>query len=49
VTQLEPKADMLSIQRSLLSAGVAYDKFELKRPSLDDIFVDIYGHAEREA
>lgn len=50
VTQLEPKADMLSIQRSLLTAGVAYDKFELKRPSLDDIFVDIYGsHAEREA
>lgn len=50
VTQLEPKADMLSIQHSLLNAGVAYDKFELKRPSLDDIFVDIYGsHAEREA
>lgn len=50
VTQLEPKADMLAIQRSLLSAGVAYDKFELKRPSLDDIFVDIYGsHTEREA
>ena len=50
VTQLEPKADLLTIQRSLLSAGVAYDKFELKRPSLDDIFVDIYGsHAEREA
>ncbi|HEY5695281.1 MAG TPA: ATP-binding cassette domain-containing protein [Candidatus Saccharimonadales bacterium] len=43
VTQLEPKADMLAIQRSLLAAGVAYEKFELKRPSLDDIFVDIYG------
>ena len=49
VTQLEPKADMLAIQRSLVSAGVAYDKFELKRPSLDDIFVAIYGSQAKEA
>jgi ABC-2 type transport system ATP-binding protein len=43
VTLLEPKADLLAIQRSLLGAGVAYSRFELKRPSLDDIFVTIYG------
>lgn len=43
LTILEPKADMFAIQRSLVSAGVAFTKFELKRPSLDDIFVQIYG------
>jgi ABC-2 type transport system ATP-binding protein len=48
VTYLEPKADPLAIQRSLLSSGVAYTKFELKRPSLDDIFVEVYGHASKE-
>jgi ABC-2 type transport system ATP-binding protein len=49
VTLLEPKANLLAIQRSLLSAGVAYSRFELKRPSLDDIFVEIYGkHAKEE-
>jgi len=49
VTLLEPKADLLAIQRSLLGAGVAYSRFELKRPSLDDIFVTIYGkHAGSE-
>jgi len=40
---LEPIADLLAIQRSLVSAGVAYSRFEMKRPSLDDIFVSIYG------
>ena len=45
-TILEPKSDdMLPIQRSLLSAGVAYSKFALKRPSLDDIFIAVYGNA----
>lgn len=47
-TTLEPKGELLAIQRSLLSAGVAYSKFELKRPSLDDIFVTVYGHAPKE-
>lgn len=48
VTFLEPKAELLAIQRSLLASGVMYTKFELKRPSLDDIFVEIYGRASRE-
>jgi ABC-2 type transport system ATP-binding protein len=43
LTILEPKADAFAIQRSLVSSGVAYSRFELKRPSLDDIFVQIYG------
>ena len=43
VTTLEPKAELLAIQRSLTSAGVTCERFELKRPSLDDIFVSIYG------
>lgn len=44
VTTCEPKGELLAIQRSLVAAGVSYSKFELKRPSLDDIFVEIYGH-----
>ena len=44
VTTCEPKGDLLAIQRSLTAAGVAFSRFELKRPSLDDIFVSIYGH-----
>lgn len=48
VTTLEPKGDLLAIQRSLTTAGVACVRFELKRPSLDDIFVDIYGAAAKE-
>jgi ABC-2 type transport system ATP-binding protein len=47
-TLLEPKADLLMIQRSLLGAGVTYIKFELKRPSLDDIFVEVYGNQIKE-
>lgn len=42
-TLLEPKADIASIQKSLVEAGVVFSKFEVKRPSLDDIFVEIYG------
>jgi ABC-2 type transport system ATP-binding protein len=42
-TMLTPKAEMLVLQRFLLSSGVAYSRFELKRPSLDDIFIDVYG------
>jgi ABC-2 type transport system ATP-binding protein len=50
VTTLEPIGDLLAIQRSLTTAGVACERFELRRPSLDDIFVDIYGtQAKREA
>lgn len=49
-TTLDPKADLLTIQKSLASAGIEYSRFELKRPSLDDIFVAIYGkNAEQEA
>jgi len=43
VVTLEPKADLLAIQRSLIGAGVAYTRFELKQISLDDIFLEIYG------
>lgn len=42
-TILEPKGDLAAIQKSLLDAGVTFTKFELKRPSLDDIFIDVYG------
>lgn len=48
LTILNPTGNMLAIQRSLLSSGVAYTRFELKRPSLDDIFVDVYGHQSKE-
>ncbi len=47
-TMLTPHAEMLAIQRFLLSSGVAYSRFELKRPSLDDIFVDVYGPSTEE-
>jgi ABC-2 type transport system ATP-binding protein len=43
VAILEPKASLLAIQHSLTTAGVAYTRFELKQPSLDDIFVATYG------
>ena len=48
VTTCDPHGDLLAIQRSLVSAGVTTTKFELKRPSLDDIFVAVYGHSEKE-
>lgn len=48
LTILNPVADLLVIQRSLTSSGVACLRFELKRPSLDDIFVDVYGHHAKE-
>jgi len=48
VTTLEPKGDLFAIQRSLTSAGVVCERFELKRLSLDDIFVSIYGKAGKE-
>lgn len=49
ITTCEPKGDLLAIQRSLTAAGVQFARFELKRPSLDDIFVSIYGaHAKEE-
>lgn len=46
LTTLYPKGDTFIIQRSLVSAGVAYSRFEVKQPSLDDIFVQIYGDQE---
>jgi ABC-2 type transport system ATP-binding protein len=48
VNILEPISDLLTIQRSLISADVTYSRFEIKRPSLDDIFVSIYGAATEE-
>lgn len=48
VVTIEPKADMLAIQRSLTGAGVAYTRFELKQLSLDDIFLEIYGAENKE-
>jgi ABC-2 type transport system ATP-binding protein len=48
VTVLTPVGDLLAIQRSLTGAGVACTRFELKRPSLDDIFVDVYGSSAKE-
>lgn len=47
-TLLEPKADTAAIQKSLVSAGVVFTKFEVKRPSLDDIFVEVYGQKSGE-
>lgn len=42
-TLLVPKGDVAAIQKSLINAGVVFSKFEVKRPSLDDIFVEVYG------
>jgi ABC-2 type transport system ATP-binding protein len=43
VTMLEPKADLLAIQKAIANAEIACTRFELKRPSLDDIFLEVYG------
>jgi ABC-2 type transport system ATP-binding protein len=40
---LIPIADLLTIQKSLSKANITYTRFELKRPSLDDIFIEVYG------
>ena len=48
LTILNPVGDLLAIQRSLTGSGVTCQRFELKRPSLDDIFVDVYGHHAKE-
>lgn len=42
-TTLEPKSNLFSIQKFLTGANIEYSRFELKRPSLDDIFIEIYG------
>lgn len=42
-TFLQPNAPIDTIQQQLLNDGISMTKFELKRPSLDDIFVEIYG------
>lgn len=46
VTYLEPVADLAAIQQFLVKSGVTFTRFELKRPSLDDIFISIYGAKE---
>lgn len=48
-TTLLPKGDTFAIQRSLVSSGIHVSRFEVKRPSLDDIFVQIYGEEKAEA
>lgn len=40
---LTPKAELATIARAMIGAGITFTKFELKRPSLDDIFVEVYG------
>ncbi|HSW91017.1 MAG TPA: ATP-binding cassette domain-containing protein [Candidatus Saccharimonadales bacterium] len=42
-TILEPKSDLFAIQKFLTGKGIEYSRFELKRPSLDDIFIEVYG------
>lgn len=46
VTYLEPTSDMREIQQFFVKSGVTFTRFELKRPSLDDIFINIYGAKE---
>ena len=48
ITTLHPKAEVLTIQKSLTGAGLTFTRFELKRPSLDDIFVNVYGNSATE-
>ena len=43
VTTLEPKSELHAIQKAIINAGITFTRFELKRPSLDDIFVEVYG------
>ena len=45
VSTVNPKSELLTIQKALAAANVQYSRFELKRPSLDDIFVAIYGNS----
>ena len=46
VTYLEPIGDIGAIQQFLVKSAVTFARFELKRPSLDDIFISIYGSKE---
>ena len=48
VTYLTPTADIGSIQQFLAKSNVIFTRFELKRPSLDDIFISIYGAKENQ-
>lgn len=41
-TTLQPHASLIVIQKALLDAGISYTQFNLKQPSLDDIFIDVY-------
>lgn len=43
---LEVKGSLLDIQKTLANANIVYTRFELKRPSLDDIFIATYGTKE---
>lgn len=48
ITTLLPHGDTADIQSALVDAKLSMTKFELKRPSLDDIFVSIYGDTKQE-
>lgn len=48
ITTLIPKASLLAIQQALAASNITFTRFETKRPSLDDIFVQIYGSAENQ-
>jgi len=48
LTYLDPNASLLDIQIFFANSKIEYDRFELKRPSLDDIFVEIYGKNSEE-
>jgi ABC-2 type transport system ATP-binding protein len=42
-------AELLQIGRVLDDAGIAIDDFGLRRPTLDDVFLSLTGHAAEEA
>jgi ABC-2 type transport system ATP-binding protein len=46
VTYLAPTGTIQAIQQFFAKSGVVFTRFELKRPSLDDIFISIYGAKE---
>lgn len=48
-TYLEPKAELSAIQKALTDNGVFFTRFELIRPSLNDIFVAVYDTKTEEA
>jgi len=48
VLSVDNGADLAGILRGLIDAGVTVSRFEPRRRSLDDIFVEVYGDEEGE-